>query len=252
MAIAPKIVTVVRDWQMYNRCIANNCNLSGCVLCPIDNTVKNERITTCYNRFLRELDYSTSGWIVFCHEDWEPKEDLAKRIEKLDKNSLWGPIGAVTRRRFLVWGQWRLVGQIEECLKNGDGLSLAGSLADEGEKVDTLDCCCCIVHSSLLNRLNFRFDEQLSFDLYIEDFCISANVSNSVASKILPVKCCHWSKGSVLPRYYRQEEYVNSKWRALGAGAYTGTISPFLGGHAPWWLRFTLLVKKVRMWIRHH
>ena len=82
------IVSVVRDWTMYERCLKGNPFTRGCELCPIDNRVKNEAIPVCYNRFLKSRAVDEQSWYVFCHEDFEPKEDIASLLEDVDKGSL--------------------------------------------------------------------------------------------------------------------------------------------------------------------
>lgn len=235
------VISVVRDFRMYDRCVARNDFNVGCELLPIDNRENNDGIGVCYNRFLNEYDYSQGAWFVFCHEDWEVEEMLSLRLTNIDKGSLWGVIGAATVRRMGVYAQWRLLGRIEESNKDGSHIRNLGEPVPQGTLVDTFDCQCMVVHSSLVKNHNLRFDENLTFDLYVEDFCIAANEKAGVLSRILPVKCRHWSGGNVQPRYKAQEAYLNAKWRT--AGAYTGTSSLLLGGKAPWWWRLTKLIK---------
>ena len=235
-------VSVVRDFAMYERCIGCNAFLEDCERLPVDNVAANNSVGVCYNRVIGEFDFKRPAWIVFCHEDWEAKEPLRPRLAALDRNSLWGVIGAVTVRRFGFYAQWRLLGGIEECRKDGSNLRRNGEPVVEGTRVDTFDCQFLAVHSSLVERLNLRFDERLTFDLYVEDFCIAAHERGGVVSRILPFVCRHWSVGRVLPRYAMQEMYLNEKWKS--AGSYTGTSSLILGGTAPWWWRFSVFAKK--------
>ena len=81
--------------------------------------------------------------------------------------------------------------------------------------MDTFDCQCLIVHSSLVERFSLRFDENFTFDLYVEDFCISAFENHGVISRILPMDCRHWSYGSVSDRFMRLKEYLSSKCRGV-------------------------------------
>ncbi|MBO6067280.1 MAG: hypothetical protein J6P80_03915 [Kiritimatiellae bacterium] len=237
------VVSVVRDFGMYERCISGNAAFAGCKLCPIDNRAKNEPIGVCYNRFLDGCDFARDVWLVFCHEDWEARERLDVRLEGIDKAALWGVIGATTKRRFGVYAQWKLLGQIEECDKHGQAVYVQGNPVEEGEAVDTFDCQCLIVHSSCVQKHGLRFDENLTFDLYVEDFCIAAREQAGIVSRILPIKCRHWSGGSVLPRYKAQEDYLNHKW--CNVGPYTGSSSLLLGGNAPWWWRLTVVAKNM-------
>ena len=90
-------ISVVRDFAMYERCVKSNPLLAGCGLCTIDNRGRNDGVPACYNRFLDSRSEDEDAWYVFCHEDFQMMEPLAPRLEKLDTEALWGPIGAVTR-----------------------------------------------------------------------------------------------------------------------------------------------------------
>ena len=238
----PVVISVVRDREMYAQCVENNQFWDGCELVALDNTVVNEHIGVKYNRFLNSFDYSKPAWLIFCHEDWQLKEDITPRLGNLDCSTLWGPIGARTRRRFWIYAQWQLQGLVEECRKDGSGLKNSGLPCEEGTEVDTFDCQCLIVHSSFIEKTGLRFDEKLSYDLYVEDFCIAANERFGVKSRILPLKCLHHSGGNLQPRYYEQEAYLSEKW---AKGAYAATSSWLIGKSANWWWRFTVAIKKI-------
>lgn len=221
------IVSVVRDFAMYEKCIRTNPYCRGCEFAPIDNREMNAGIPVGYNSFLASRSANEDAWYVFCHEDWQPLENLGERFVDLDRESLWGVIGASTRVRWGIYHQWQLLGTIEECQKDGRARRVIGTAVEKGCPVETFDCQCLIVHSSLIRRHHLRFDECLTFDLYVEDFCIAAKERAGVISRVLPLLGCHWSGGRVLPRYYEQEAYLNDKWID---SCYTGTSSWVLGG----------------------
>jgi len=164
------IISVVRDYQMYDTCVRSNPFANCYTVCPLDNTRENKTVPVRYNEFLNSYDFSNPAWLVFCHEDFELKQAVDPLLEPLDTNVLYGPIGARTDVRW--------------------------------------------------------FDENLSFDLYIEDFCISAKENHGVPSQVLAVECQHWSGGAVRERYYHQEAYLNKKYPHC---CYTGTSSYSIG-----------------------
>ena len=235
-------VSVVRDWTMYERCLKGNPFLSGGELCPIDNREKNEGVPVCYNRFLESRPKNESAWYVFCHEDFELKESISALLDGLDMNALWGPIGAMTRVRWGIYHKWRMLGSVEECAKDGSNVHEIGTSVPVGTPVETFDCQCLIVHSSLVQREGLRFDENLSFDLYIEEFCMAAKEKAGVMSRILPLAARHWSGGSVQERYYAQEAHVNKKYPK---SCYTGTSSLVLGGSPPFFRRVTVALMRL-------
>lgn len=224
---APVIVSAVRDRAMYDACIGSNRHLGKCRLEPVENRERNDRIATCYNRALeRHLD--DDAWIVFCHEDFQFLEDPVPVLEAADKNAICGPIGGVLAMRphriFLeIWeGSFR--GTVLESEKDGSGTRSVGVRVPPGTTVDTLDCQCLAVHSSLLRDLALRFDEQLTFDLYAEDFCMAARLSHGIETRIAPFACQHRSRGTIEPRFFVQLAYLVRKYprcEAFGAVGYS-------------------------------
>lgn len=212
---------------MYDKCIRNNPCCAGCELLPIDNRERNEGIPRGYNKALDSRPSCEDAWYVFCHEDFQPLEDLKNCLADCETNALWGPIGVVTERRFLVYCQWFLQGEVEGCSRRGENIIRIGRAVDKGRAVETYDCQCVIVHSSLLQNTGLRFDENLTFDLYAEDFCIAAKEKFGVVSRILPMKARHWSDSTAAARYYPQLDYLNRKWPDV---SYTGTSSWCIGG----------------------
>lgn len=224
------IISVVRDFVMYDKCIVKNPNCQGCEIVALDNREKNDGIGVCYNRVINSRSADEDAWYIFCHEDFEPLAPLTNVLNGLDKNALWGPIGASTKVILGLYHKWQLIGQIEECKKDGTNIHKVGSSAPIGTNVETFDCQCLVVHSSLIQKHNLRFDENLTFDLYVEDFCIAAHEKARIESRILPISARHWSGGSVQPRYYTQESYLNRKYPNA---CYTGTSSWSIGGKPP-------------------
>ena len=187
---SPLIITVVRDPLMYDKCIAHNHYLKGCQLLKIDNTINNETIPILYNRAIANCQSLSSRWLVFAHEDFETQEALSLIFEKLDQRSIWGPIGAVTTVRWpeLLGGyyQSQMRGIINTCWKDGSNKSVAGKRVAAGYEVETLDCMFLAIHGSLLERSGLRFDENLTFDLYAEDFSMNAKFNHNITTRILP------------------------------------------------------------------
>lgn len=209
------VVTVFRDAAMYDLCVGKNRLLRTCAFAAVDNNAENLGLAVRYNAFLDAYDYSRPAWLVFCHEDFEMKEDFSF-LDGLDRNVIWGPIGAATvrRRPWLFGGAWcnRIVGSVEECGKSGAGARTFGNPCAKGTEVDTLDCMCLIVHSSLVRKFSLRFDPCLTFDLYAEDFCIAAREMHGVRSMVAPMKCLHRSKGSITARFHSQLGRLDRKY----------------------------------------
>lgn len=204
------VITVGRDKEMYNRCVGNNPYMAEARHVFIDNTESNLGISQRYNHFLDTYDYRLPTWFVFCHEDWEIKQDLSF-LNNLDKSCLYGPIGALFQDTPTQGAYW-LYGQIIQSDKLGHSACRRGILLNKPHLVDTFDCQCLIVHSELVKKYHLRFDEKLFFDLYVEDFCIEAMEKNNVVSKAIQIACQHFSNGNIGPCFYEGMDYLNRKY----------------------------------------
>lgn len=212
----PLIISVVRDWAMYEKCIAGNPFCANCDKRLVDNSVENETIPRRYNQVLDSLDLSVPRWLVFCHEDFEFLEPADQVAKELSVENIYGPIGVRLEYRcgWLPGGMWPSVvqGEIRESEKNGTSERVVGKVVPTGAVVDTLDCCCLLVHSSLVARHRLRFDENLTFDLYAEDFCAAAKLNCGIDTRIVKFLCHHHSGGCLLPRIGTQKAYLDQKY----------------------------------------
>jgi hypothetical protein len=204
------IVSVVRDFGMYDRLVRNNPFNRGATFYPVDNREKNEGVPVGYNSFLNQFDYSKEQWFIFCHEDWEIQEAWFSKIEGLDIAAIYGPVGTV------MLGPKKIVlGRISNSCKDGTGLRTIGIPCKTGTEVGTFDCQCLIIHSSSIRKWGLRFDEELPFDLYIEEFCMNAFENYGMASRIVSLQCQHYSFGTVQPRFFDGAHYIRNKYPNL-------------------------------------
>jgi hypothetical protein len=220
------IISVVRDFEMYTHCVAHNALANSHTLYTIDNRNQNTPVSILYNQFLDSYNYAHSAWFMFCHEDFELREDPLKILARARKDTLYGPIGAASKKIAGCVFKWQLIGAISETAKDGSLVQHVGNAVPPDTPVETFDCQCLLVHSSLISKTHLRFDPQLSFDLYVEDFCIQAKEYHNIQSCILPLFCKHWSHGKVGSRYHQQERYLKAKYPTC---CYTGTSSYSIG-----------------------
>jgi len=138
------------------------------------------------------------------------------KLEKLNKNCIYGAIGVTQHDDFglrkgykttftITWGHilqgnndfnFREYGKKFLCKKN----------------VDTLDCCCLMIHSSLIKKYCLRFDENLSFHMYAEDLCYSAKLIHKIQSKVVPMKCFHMGTGNLDEEFFKSSNYLKEKF----------------------------------------
>ena len=206
--IKVSVASVVRDFAMYERCVLDNPYFKGADLVMLDNRIENKTITERYNNFLDGID--DERWIVLCHEDWELKENLQNVLVKLDKDKLYGPIGAFIEEKKNV-DVLVMKGCVHQSPKDGGRTIVIRGKEPEG-RVDTFDCQCLIFHSSLLRQHSLRFDENLRFDMYVEDFCVNAYERAGVESHAVSILCHHHSGGKLSQAFKDSVEYVRDKY----------------------------------------
>ncbi len=215
------IVTVVRDYAMYDKCVGKNPNLADMRLIVYDNNLENLTITQRYNSFIDSITPNDDFWVVFCHEDWRADEPLNPILSALDPKYIYGPVGIFLQHRF-AHDYVIPVGRIDMYDKNGENYMRIAPKMKTG-RVDTLDCQCVIVHTSLLREYNLRFDENLQFDMYVEDFCASAHECYDISTRVCAIKCTHFSYGFLSERFFNSLRYVQNKY-SVSRKAYATTV----------------------------
>lgn len=226
-------ISVINNFDLYNKCIKQNPFVTlpqKTHLIEFDNTKDNIYIAKRYNSFLNNYNYEKEAWFIFCHCDWEPMENINAKIQNLDKSCIYGPIGSkaeIFKNKLIVY----LTGFCYEKRRDGSGLRPLGALTKGTEITDTFDCQAMIIHSSLIQKYNLRFDENLKWDLYVEDFCINAKKQYKIPSYAIRLESCHWSGYHITPKsYYQSLEYINQKYPNDSFG---GTVSPIGGAKIP-------------------
>lgn len=223
-------ITVVRNHAMYDKYVRLNKNCKEATFVFFDNNIRNMPIPFHYNNYLDSYDYSDDAWFVFCHEDFEFLENPRRILRGLDKNVLYGPIGHI-RVGLLGFGVQSARGEVRVTKKDEDTFKSwkIGRRLTKPTKVETFDCCCLMVHSSLVKRLKLRFDEKLEFDMYVEDFCAMAHQRGNVSSYAVQMEVCHHSDAVATDRLWRHLPHLAEKYKNH---CYTGTLTYF---GAPSW-----------------
>lgn len=230
-------VSAFVDEGLYKKCVPENENLAGnsrCNCVGYDNRADNVFIAKRYNEFLDSYDYTQEAWFFFCHSDWQILENPSSVTARLDRNRIYGPIGAILQKSPQGEFVHEYRGQCYERLRDGSNKRLLrGAVTELNARVDSLDCQCVIVHSSLVEKYSLRFDPRLEFDLYVEDFCISANKNHGIEICIADFACCHWNQAENMDgreSYYKNLEYLNGKHKDVfraGVVSMIGNPEPF-------------------------
>ena len=225
-----KIVSVVRDYEMYDRVIRSNPYLkdSSVGLAPIDNRQENLGLSSRYNQFIDSRNYDQDEWLIFCHEDWQLLEDPLLKLNKLSPQSLYGVFGArLIEQKNETFHEF--VGQIYDRSKTGQFLRQIGKPFEPLTQVDCLDCQALIVNASAILQYDLRFDENLEWDLYVEDFCYAALTNHNISAHVIDLACCHWSQldNPFLRKSCRENlPYLERKYAGNTFAGIVGNIGP--------------------------
>ena len=219
MSIDIQIVTVVNNLAQYERYIKNNPFYKGMDLVFFDNTKENIPIPLRYNDFI-DHQMLPDKWVIFCHQDFSIREDVALKLKDLNRECLYGPIGikACSERGFIFrirgikislsrWNdsQYRKIfGQYLQGF-GGDEFKakLMGEKVTKPCEVDSVDSCCLIVHVSLIKKFGLRFDEKFDYTLFADDFSLMAKKFYHIKTKAIQLDCFHLSEGGKSSGYYR-------------------------------------------------
>lgn len=215
----PKIVCVVNNYNIFNKVVKNNENLKNCEIVDYDNTTENIAITKRYNDFIKNYVKADSDfWVAFIHQDFGFQEDLGSFLKKMDKKHIYGAVGA-TLYKGLFLGKEGFKTSIALIL----GKILQGhndfNFTKRGHKVifpmtvDTVDCCCIMIHSSLINKYDLRFDENLSFHMYAEELCYRAKKDYKIKTKVIQTNCYHLGVGNLNEEFQKSAQYLKEKFK---------------------------------------
>lgn len=229
-----QVICVYNNQEIFSNIVKNNENLKNCKIFAYDNTKENIAITKHYNNYIEEnighgigdtVPLNTNDfWCLFIHQDFGIMEDIEPILKNLDKNNIYGAIGVKILKGLFFGrsGTKRKLGFKNE-LKLTFGRILQGnndfSFKKYGLKiffqptVNAIDCCCILIHSSLLREYNLRFDENLNFHMYAEELCYRAKQEHNIKTKVVQLKCFHLGKGCIDESFQESVQYLKEKFK---------------------------------------
>lgn len=226
------VVSVVRDWACYKRCVQENPHLAGARLVTFDNASENVPIPMRYNTFLETMPADTE-WILFAHEDFELLEDP---LPELRRRSTLFPCGLIGTRK--VWDSVILpFGRITDSDRDGQRYHVNRPPLPYdvflGNRAENFDCCGFFVHADVFRAWQLRFDPACAWDLYAEDLCFQFLKATGHTVSIVPIKAHHWSRGNPDTAHFREAlAHLNAKY---AADCFAGGTCIFSIGHRPSW-----------------
>lgn len=219
------LVCVSHKPDIFSRYVLDNPHLRHYAVTQYDNRNENTGVAERYNHFIQyRLPEISDGWIIFLHHDVQFEEDPGPMLDQLDRQHIYGPIGAFLKspppqRQLAIsrraWWRPKLVRRqyyhpavagevgcnpVHETIK---GSGKCGVPISSPTLVDTLDCCCLIVHSSLIRQHSLRFDNRFARHLYSEDFSLVARQRAGIKTFAANFSCSHFSDTTQLDETFR-------------------------------------------------
>lgn len=219
------LVCVSHKPDVLSQHVLENPHVRDYAITHYDNRYENAGIAERYNHFIQyRLPEIPDSWIAFIHHDFQFDEDPGPMLDRLDARHIYGPIGAflessppqyhltISRR---AWRLPKLVrylhyspgvaGEVgcnpmHETIK---GSGKCGQPISKPTPVDTLDCCCLIVHSSLIRKHSLKFDNLFGRHLYSEDFSLVAKQQAGIKTLAIDFKCSHLSGTTGLDQSFK-------------------------------------------------
>lgn len=202
---------------MYSRCVSDNEFLKAYSFKCYDNSTDNIGIAERYNDFIdRNITPDSDFWVIFCHQDFGFEEDPGPKLAQLPHNCIYGPIGVNIHFKFSVWPPKLFRRKVTEGRfkqgNNNTDFDIIGHYLTAPKTVIACDCCCLIVHSSLIKRYHLRFDPSCKFHLYAEDFEITARKKYKIPVKAVQFACYHQGIGNYSdPQFFITLKYLKTK-----------------------------------------
>ncbi|CAM3951038.1 glycosyltransferase [Smaragdicoccus niigatensis] len=254
---AVQYVCVSHRPEIFEKYVGSNTNIPANAVQLYDNTTENVGIASRYNDFID--NQMGDGWVVFMHHDMQFDEPLQPRLSVTPRDSIYGVIGTVVEqgRRYVHFGgdgrkrpkiergaftRIRIHGLVK-CLKTLSPSGYVGEKAVGLPIVDTVDCCCVIVHSSLIRKHRLRFDPDFPWHFYSEKFSLDARENHGVRTRAIQIDCGHYGHGEIDGEFKRCRQILID---TFGEGTFSSTcyVPPqSVGGIARFTERRGLLIQ---------
>ena len=218
------IVTVVKDFDLYEESIKTNKFMKECTLVTYDNSQEDISISQRYNDFLENHLHNISprDWIIFCNQGFSFMEDFQNVLEKLEPNNIYGVMGVKNKRKF-SWRHFKFISENQKvggvCIDK-DHTHRRTRSEQKLRQVDNLDSCCMIVNAELLQDFHLTFNEKLPFFFYVEEFCLAALYKYKIKSYVLPLDAYFLGPEEFPPEYYESKDYLKAEYHLSNFAGY--------------------------------
>lgn len=213
-----KVVCVVNNYDTFDKVVKSNEHLKDCEIHYYDNSIENISVTERYNDFIDELPEDEDFWVMFIHQDFGFLENPIETLRTLNPKYIYGTIG-VKFYKFLYFNRHGFkrhhVAVCGKILQGNNDFNFReyGVELKRPKTATSVDCCCIMIHSSLIKKHSLRFDENLKFHMYAEDLCYRARKKYKIKVKVVQMKCFHMGIGSLDEEFKASADYLKQKFK---------------------------------------
>ncbi len=238
-------VCVSHRHDIFQRHVGDNPHVPAEQVIRYDNSVENIAIPLRYNHFVENT--MGDGWVVFMHHDMQFDEPLAPRLAALPQDAIYGVCGIqlMLGQRYVHIrrkSRWTLtiehgrhyvadcLGQIR-CKPSFLPGGLVGRYCTNLPIVETVDCCCIIIHSSLIKRHGLRFAPEFTWHFYSEELSLRARRQHGITTRVVQLECGHFGSANIDDEFFKLAERLVATYGAYGFAS-TCYEPPHSGGMA--------------------
>jgi hypothetical protein len=169
-----------------------------------DNSSDNRPVPVRYNEFIDTMPAREDAWLAFVHNDFQFHEDPARILATAPRDRIYGVVGAnlvPAPGNGQAGKAYRMVGCVQ-CSPKLIASGWCGEPIREMTPAKTLDCCCIIVHSSLVQRYRLRFNPRYEWHFYSEEFSLRAFRDHGIETWVLPLRSGHYGLGATNAAFF--------------------------------------------------
>ena len=210
-------VCACNDLGKYEKYAAASVGISERDKIRFDNSVDNQPIPTRYNQFIESMPSGLDAWVAFVHNDFQFHDDPTPVLAQASPDHLYGVVGArldtpTSSGNGQVQGPtYRIIGRVR-CSPKLIASGWCGDAVEGIASARTLDCCCIIIHSSLIRRLQLRFNERFEWHMYTEELSLRARRDHGVETYVLPLHSGHYGLGATNDAFFECSRALHAEY----------------------------------------
>lgn len=202
-------ICACNDLPKFQRYAAASIGIAPDDQVRFDNGAENRPVPVRYNEYIEAMPLRQNAWLAFIHNDFQFHEDPGPLLAKAPRDRIYGVVGAnlvASPQREGHAGEaappfYQMVGCVQ-CSPQLIPTGWCGDPISDMAPAKTVDCCCVIVHSSLVHKHDLRFNEHYEWHFYSEEFSLRAFRDHGIETWVLPLRSGHYGLGATNASFF--------------------------------------------------